>query len=140
MTGKNKRIGLITGAKKGIGFEAARQLATSGCVILLGARSQTLGKGAAERLAAEPLDVRYIPIDLDDPVTIKAAGSMIDRDFGHLDILINNAGIAVEGDGPPSTSSLEAIERRCSLVSNTPVKTELFSNAVDQIRNSSGKR
>jgi NAD(P)-dependent dehydrogenase (short-subunit alcohol dehydrogenase family) len=104
MAEQDKTIGLITGANKGIGYEVARQLAASGCVILLGARSQTLGKGAAERLAAERLDVRYIPIDLDDPVTI-------DADFGHLDILINNAGIAVEGDGPPSTSSVEAIER-----------------------------
>jgi NAD(P)-dependent dehydrogenase (short-subunit alcohol dehydrogenase family) len=123
MTGQNKRIGLVTGANKGIEYEVARQLAASGCVILLGARSQTLGKGAAERLAAERLDVRYIPIDLDDPVTIKAAGSMIDRDFGHLDILINNAGIAVEGDGPPSTSSLEAIERdyRVNLIGTVAV-------------------
>src|SRR5437016_3598293 len=105
MTGTNKRIGLITGANKGIGYEVARQLSASGCTILLGARSQTLGKGAAERLAAERLDVRYIPIDLDDPATINATASRIDADFGHLDILVNNAGIAVQGDGPPSTSS-----------------------------------
>jgi NAD(P)-dependent dehydrogenase (short-subunit alcohol dehydrogenase family) len=37
--------------------------------------------------------------------------SKIEADFGHLDILINNAGIAAQGDGPPSVSSLEAIER-----------------------------
>jgi NAD(P)-dependent dehydrogenase (short-subunit alcohol dehydrogenase family) len=111
MIGTTKRIGLVTGANKGIGFEVARQLAASGCTILMGARSRTLGEAAAERLAAEQLDVRYIPIDLDDPATINAAASRIGADFGHLDILVNNAGIAVEGDGPPSTSSLEAIER-----------------------------
>jgi NAD(P)-dependent dehydrogenase (short-subunit alcohol dehydrogenase family) len=106
-----KKIGLITGANKGIGYEVARQLAKSGCAILLGARSQTLGEEAAAKLAAEKLDVRYIPIDLDDSATIVAAARRIDGDFGRLDILINNAGIAVEGDGAPSTSSLEAIER-----------------------------
>ncbi len=35
----------------------------------------------------------------------------IEADFGHLDILVNNAGIAVQGDGLPSSSSLDAIER-----------------------------
>jgi NAD(P)-dependent dehydrogenase (short-subunit alcohol dehydrogenase family) len=123
MTGTNKRIGLITGANKGIGFEVARQLATSECTILMGARSQTLGEEAAERLAAERLDVCYIPIDLDDPLTIKAAANRIDADFGHQDILINNAGIAVQSDGPPSTSSLEAIERdyRVNLIGTVAV-------------------
>jgi NAD(P)-dependent dehydrogenase (short-subunit alcohol dehydrogenase family) len=106
-----KKIGLVTGANKGIGYEVARQLAKSGCAVLLGARSLALGEEAAAKLAVENLDVRYIPIDLDDSAAIVAAAHKIDADFGRLDILINNAGIAVEGDGTPSTSSLEAIER-----------------------------
>jgi NAD(P)-dependent dehydrogenase (short-subunit alcohol dehydrogenase family) len=106
-----KRIGLVTGANKGIGYEVARQLADSGCTILLGARNKALGQAAAAKLATEDRDVRYIPIDLDDSATIAAAASRIDADFGHLDILVNNAGIAVHGDGPPSSTSLEAVER-----------------------------
>jgi NAD(P)-dependent dehydrogenase (short-subunit alcohol dehydrogenase family) len=111
MQDKIKRIGLVTGANKGIGYEVARQLPVSGCTILVGARSQALGEEAAAKLAAENLDVRYIPVDLDDSGTIAAAAQRIDADFGRLDILINNAGIAAQGDGPPSASSLEAIER-----------------------------
>jgi NAD(P)-dependent dehydrogenase (short-subunit alcohol dehydrogenase family) len=53
----------------------------------------------------------YVPIDLDNSATIAAAARKIDADFGRLDILINNAGIAAPGDGPPSASSPEAIER-----------------------------
>ena len=49
-------------------------------IILMGVRSQTLGQGPAERLAAEQLDVRYIPLDLDDPATIPAAASRIGAD------------------------------------------------------------
>jgi NAD(P)-dependent dehydrogenase (short-subunit alcohol dehydrogenase family) len=105
------KIALVTGANKGIGYEVARRLAASGCAILLGARSRALGEEAAARLAAENLDVRYVPIDLDDSAEIAAAARRIDADFGRLDILINNAGIAAAGDGPPSVSSLEAIER-----------------------------
>jgi NAD(P)-dependent dehydrogenase (short-subunit alcohol dehydrogenase family) len=111
MAGTNKRIALITGANKGIGFEVARQVAAADCTVLMGARSQTLGEEAVKQLAAENLDVRYQHIDLDDPASIAGAASRIESDFGHLDILINNAGIALKGDGPPSISSLEAIER-----------------------------
>jgi NAD(P)-dependent dehydrogenase (short-subunit alcohol dehydrogenase family) len=106
-----KKIALVTGANKGIGFEVARQLAASGCTVLLGARNQALGEEAAARLAAEGLDVRYLAIDLTDPATVAAAANCIEADFTRLDILVNNAGIATPGDGPPSASSLDAIER-----------------------------
>jgi short-subunit dehydrogenase len=72
MKGTPKKIGLVTGANKGIGYEVVRQLAYSGCAVLLGARSLALGEEAAARLAAENLDVCYIPVDLDDSATIAA--------------------------------------------------------------------
>jgi len=111
MKDKTRKIGFVTGANKGIGYEVARQLAASGCTILMGARNQSLGEQAAARLAAENPDVRYIPIDLEDSASIAAAARRIYADFGRLDILINNAGIAAPGDGPPSASSFEAVER-----------------------------
>ena len=106
-----KKIALVTGANKGIGFEVARQLAASGCTVLLGARNKALGEEAAATLKREGCDVRYLSIDLDDPATIATAAKDIDADFGHLDILVNNAGIAGQGDGLPSSCSLDAIER-----------------------------
>ena len=96
---------------KGIGLEVARQLAASGCSVLLGARNKALGEEAAATLKREGYDVRYLSIDLDDPATIAAAAREVEADFGHLDILVNNAGIAAQGDGLPSNVSLDAIER-----------------------------
>src|ERR1022692_4438169 len=104
-----KKIALVTGANKGIGFEVARQLAASGCTVLLGARNRVLGEEAAARLERD--DVRYLAINLEDSATIAAAAQAIDAGFGHLDILVNNAGIVAQGDGLPSSSSLDAIER-----------------------------
>jgi NAD(P)-dependent dehydrogenase (short-subunit alcohol dehydrogenase family) len=104
-----KKIALVTGANKGIGFEVAHQLAASGCTVLLGARNQILGEEAADKLKRD--DVRYLAIDLDDSATIAIAAQAINVDFGHLDVLVNNAGIVGQGDGPPSNSSLDAIER-----------------------------
>ena len=106
-----KKIALVTGANKGIGFEVAHQLAASGCTVLLGARNKPLGEEAAATLKREGCDVRYLPIDLNDPAMIATAAKDIDADFGHLDVLVNNAGIVGEGDGLPSSSSLDAIER-----------------------------
>jgi NAD(P)-dependent dehydrogenase (short-subunit alcohol dehydrogenase family) len=124
-----KKIALVTGANKGIGFEVARQIAASGLTVLLGARNQALGEQAAATLTSEGLDVRYIALDVTDPATIAAAANGIEADFGRLDILVNNAGIAVPGDGPPSASSLAAIEQalRVNFIGSVAVTQALLA-------------
>ncbi len=81
-----QRIALVTGANKGIGFEVARQLAASGCLVLLGARNKALGEEAGDSYSRprEGCDLRYLSIDLDDAATIAAAARKIETDFGHL--------------------------------------------------------
>jgi len=78
MQSKLKKVALVTGANKGIGFEVARQLAASGYSVLLGARHRAPGEEAAATLKREGRDVRYLSIDLDDPATIAAAVRDID--------------------------------------------------------------
>ena len=111
MSSTGKKVALVTGANKGIGFEVARQLGAAGCAVLLGARSQPLGKEAAAKLIAEGLDVRFVPLDVTDVATVTAAAQKIGGDFGRLDILVNNAGINDAEDGAAPTATLEAVER-----------------------------
>jgi NAD(P)-dependent dehydrogenase (short-subunit alcohol dehydrogenase family) len=111
MQTKAKKIALVTGANKGIGLEVARQLAASGCTVLVGARNEALGKETAAKLIAEGLDVRFVLIDVTELSTITAAAETIARDFGRLDILVNNAGIADPADGPAPTAHFDAVER-----------------------------
>ncbi|MFD0684963.1 SDR family oxidoreductase [Actinomadura fibrosa] len=86
------RIALITGANKGIGFEAARLLgASGGTVVLLGARNPGLGRAAAATLAGEGIDARFVHLDVTDPATVEAAAKLIEAEHGRLDVLINNA-------------------------------------------------
>jgi len=107
----SKRIALVTGANKGIGFEVSTQIARTGITVLMGARNKAAGEEAATKLIAEGLDVRFLYLDITDAATIADAAAKIEAEFGHLDILVNNAGIIDHADGPPSTASLEAIER-----------------------------
>jgi NAD(P)-dependent dehydrogenase (short-subunit alcohol dehydrogenase family) len=103
---------LITGANKGIGFEVARQLARAGSTVVLGARDAGRGEAAAGRLREEGLDVRFAWVDLERAVESGAAvAKRIEAEFGHLDVLINNAGIVDPDDGLPGKVSNEALRR-----------------------------
>lgn len=92
----DKKVALITGANRGIGFETARQLGQQGIKVLLGARNEERGSEAATKLRDEGLDVEFIKLDVDDEKTHEAAVKHIGENFGRLDILINNAGIYLD--------------------------------------------
>ncbi|MBF6194332.1 SDR family NAD(P)-dependent oxidoreductase [Nocardia implantans] len=81
---------LITGANKGLGFEAARRLLAAGHRVYLGSRDAERGRRAAERLGA-----RTVQLDVTDDASVAAAVAVVEADGG-LDVLVNNAGIAPE--------------------------------------------
>lgn len=91
-----KKIALITGANKGIGLETARQLGKQDITVLLGARDSTKGKAAAEGLRKGGIDAHPIVIDVSDPESIRKAATEVERDYGRLDILINNAAVMTD--------------------------------------------
>ncbi len=103
-----KKIALVTGGNKGIGFEIVRGLLRAGCRVYLGAREATRGQQAVAKLAAEG-DVRLLEIDLASQATLAAAAAHLQREEGRLDILVNNAGINVPGDGSPSTADVGSV-------------------------------
>jgi NAD(P)-dependent dehydrogenase (short-subunit alcohol dehydrogenase family) len=108
---KANKVAVITGANKGIGFEVARQIAKAGWTVLASARNEERGWQAVARLQGEGLDVHFIHIDLDAPETAITAAETIRNQFSKLDLLINNAGLATQGDGPPSKVHLEAVKK-----------------------------
>lgn len=102
-------IALVTGANKGIGFETVRQLARTGVHVFLGARDRAKGVAAALKLQAEGLDVEALTLDVADAAGIAAAVQAIAKKYGHLDILINNAGVNVdEGSKTVSEQTIDA--------------------------------
>jgi NAD(P)-dependent dehydrogenase (short-subunit alcohol dehydrogenase family) len=91
-----KKIALITGANRGIGFETARQLGQQGIKVLIGARSEENGREAERKLKTEGYDAEFILLDVDDPQTHASAAKYVEDAYGKLDILINNAGIFID--------------------------------------------
>jgi NAD(P)-dependent dehydrogenase (short-subunit alcohol dehydrogenase family) len=90
-------VTLITGANKGLGYETARRLIDRGHAVYIGARSLERGQAAAAALGAQ-----FVPLDVTDDSSVEAALAVIAEREGHLDVLVNNAGISTvaEVSGP----------------------------------------
>lgn len=87
-------IALVTGGNKGIGREIAAQLAELGHTVIIGARSLERGEQAAAELRAAGGSVSAVALDVTDAASVAAAAEKVTADHGHLDALINNAGIS----------------------------------------------
>ena len=101
-------VALISGANKGIGLEIARGLGAKKIKVLVGARDAARGQAAVDTLKAEGADARFVELNVTDAGTVQRAAQWIEKEFGRLDILINNAGIA-EWDAKPSTVDLAKV-------------------------------
>lgn len=102
MKSKNGKVALITGANKGIGKEIARQLGLLGYTVVLTARDQKAGAAAAEELIAAGCDAHTVPLEVTNADDIAKLATYLEKNYGKLDVLVNNAGIALEWGGEPT--------------------------------------
>jgi len=92
------KITFVTGANKGIGREVARQLAAKGFHVFIGARNRSAGRKAADEIAKKGGKATFLEIDVSDNNSVAAAAREFAKASDHLDVLVNNAGIIVDGD------------------------------------------
>jgi NAD(P)-dependent dehydrogenase (short-subunit alcohol dehydrogenase family) len=93
-----KKIILVTGSNKGIGFEIVRQLAAQGHEVILTARDETKGLEALKKLKTEKLNAHFVLLDIVDEKSIQSAFAKVKTQFGKLDVLINNGAILLKED------------------------------------------
>lgn len=103
-----QKIALITGANKGIGLETARQLAEQGLHVIVAGRDLTAAQPAAATIAQAGFAAEAIALDVTDSASIAAAVRTVREHHGHLDVLVNNAGVMQDAfDKKPSQQSLD---------------------------------
>jgi NAD(P)-dependent dehydrogenase (short-subunit alcohol dehydrogenase family) len=92
------KTALVTGANKGIGREVARLLAGRGFHVFVGARNRAAGRKAADEIAKKSGKATFLELDIVDNASVTAAAREFVKTADHLDVLVNNAGIMMDGD------------------------------------------
>lgn len=94
---KNKKVMLITGAASGLG-KALAQEAMATHLLVLADRQVDAGQQVVNALNVKGGQAVFVPCDVTDAQQIDQLANHVNESFGHLDVLINNAGVASQGD------------------------------------------
>jgi NAD(P)-dependent dehydrogenase (short-subunit alcohol dehydrogenase family) len=99
-----QKVVLITGSTDGLGREVARRAAAAGAHVIVHGRNRERGAEVVAEIAREGVgSARFYPADLASFEQVRSLASSISRDYARLDVLVNNAGIWL--DGPRQTSA-----------------------------------
>jgi len=96
MNEPSQKVAIVTGANRGIGFEACRQLSLQGIRTILTSRDDAKGQSAQHNLLQEGFEVIYHQLDVTDLDSIIRLRSFVDENFNQLDILVNNSGVFLD--------------------------------------------
>ena len=107
-----KRVALITGASKGLGYAWAQELGQQGYSIILTARKLEQAEKAAATLEAKGVEVFPQIMDVTNEASIQAVAAWASQQFGKLDLLINNAGI---NSGTRAKGNRELLDKNLTL-------------------------
>uniref|UniRef100_G1LFP4 Carbonyl reductase (NADPH) n=1 Tax=Ailuropoda melanoleuca TaxID=9646 RepID=G1LFP4_AILME len=125
--GSVPRVALVTGANKGIGLAIVQQLCRqfSGDVVLT-AQDEAEGQAAVKQLQAEGLSPRFHWLDIDDLQSIRVLREFLRKEYGGLDVLVNNAGIALKHGDPTPLHIQAEVTMKTNFFGTRAVCTELL--------------
>jgi NAD(P)-dependent dehydrogenase (short-subunit alcohol dehydrogenase family) len=99
------KVALVTGANRGIGFETAKQLAQNNFKVYMGCRNEEHGIKAQDELRSIGLNVEFVKIDVNSTKDVRNFLNHLKENKEEIELLVNNAGVFLESDGPADTSS-----------------------------------
>jgi NAD(P)-dependent dehydrogenase (short-subunit alcohol dehydrogenase family) len=110
----DERIALVTGANQGVGFQVAKEVVKSGATVFVGSRNFERGELAAKELGSGAIAIQ---LDVTDHSSIAAAAERIRKEFGRLDLLVNNAAISNtnRGEEPIQEYAKKTVASKVSL-------------------------
>lgn len=122
-TSSTRRIALVTGGNKGIGKEIARLLVTTpGTMTVIASRDLALGEAAALELrsqASPGSEVACVRLDLNDETSVLAAADIVEKEFGGLDVLVNNAAVCFNDPTLYGAVAFTPFEEQAGITVNT---------------------
>ena len=108
--------------------------------MLLGSRELAKGEAAAKELKGEGIDARAVKLDVLNRADYAAVAKQIEKDFGRLDILINNAGVMKDGRTKNETSTTSQAMLRETFDTNFFAVIELTQVLLPPLRKSAAGR
>lgn len=95
----DRKIALVTGANRGMGKEACRQLAGRGFLVMLTSRNAESGQQAAKELDSSGKQIVFHQLDVTNSESVHRIEEFVLSQYGRFDVLINNAGISLDVAG-----------------------------------------
>src|ERR687894_784096 len=107
-----QQVALVTGSNRGIGFEIAKQLALRKIQVVLTSRNPTNGEAALRKVTRNGVKkVVFMQLDISNQVSVDNLSNEVEKTFGRLDILVNNAAILIDReDVAASNADLEIVK------------------------------
>jgi carbonyl reductase 1 len=97
MADSERELAVVTGANRGLGLETSRGLARVGQRVIMTARDPVSGSARARELQRTGADVEFQPLDVSDQSSIAAFREFTRTRLGRIDVLVNNAGVSLNG-------------------------------------------
>lgn len=137
-TKHHKRVALVTGANKGIGYEIAAGLGAQGFAVGVGARDDGRRDAAVKQLQDAGVDAFGVPLDVTDDASVAAALALVDQQYGRLDTLVNNAGIT--GGMPQLPTEVSPEQIRTVVETNVIGVARMINAALPMLRRAPSPR
>jgi NAD(P)-dependent dehydrogenase (short-subunit alcohol dehydrogenase family) len=128
-----QRVAVVTGANRGLGLAIACSLAQNGLRVVLTARSEQAAEQAAKELAEQGLPVSAHQLDVTDPASVVRAMADTGFTFGRLDVLVNNAAVAIDRQQQASNADMERV--RATLDANIMGAWRCCTAAIPEMKN-----